>query len=191
MKSHAKMPTMNVALPKPMSLAEFLEWEEKQKLRYEFDGFQPVARTGGTVGHACIQTNLATSIVGRLRGRPCEFFGSNLKIQVGGDHIRYPDSFVTCSPCNNKSTVHGPCCHLRGFEPDHGEHRPYRQGPRISGDAVRPALCHARAGLRRRHRLCSHRRRMDRSCSTGGRHSFHAGNRRRASCRRALPRSRL
>ena len=44
---------MNVALRKPMSLAEFLAWEERQELRYEFDGFQPVAMTGersGTIG---------------------------------------------------------------------------------------------------------------------------------------------
>ena len=39
---------MDVALRKPMSLAEFLAWEERQELRYEFDGFRPVAVTGGT-----------------------------------------------------------------------------------------------------------------------------------------------
>jgi len=30
-----------------MTLAEFLEWEERQPLRYEFDGVGPVAMTGG------------------------------------------------------------------------------------------------------------------------------------------------
>ena len=39
---------MNVALRKPMTLEAFLAWEERQELRYEFDGFQPVAMTGGT-----------------------------------------------------------------------------------------------------------------------------------------------
>lgn len=39
---------MNVALRKPMALPEFLAWEERQELRYEFDGVQPVAMTGGT-----------------------------------------------------------------------------------------------------------------------------------------------
>ena len=34
---------MNIALRKPMTLTEFLAWEERQELRYEFDGFQPVA----------------------------------------------------------------------------------------------------------------------------------------------------
>jgi Uma2 family endonuclease len=92
------MPAMNLALRKPMSLAEFLEWEERQELRYEFDGVAPVAMTGGTRGHAAIQRNLAYALTGRLRGKPCQFFGSDLKIQVADDHIRYPDGMVVCSP---------------------------------------------------------------------------------------------
>jgi len=47
---------MNLALRKPMTLAEFLEWEERQPLRYEFDGTNPVAMPGGTKNHARIQT---------------------------------------------------------------------------------------------------------------------------------------
>jgi hypothetical protein len=39
---------MNVALRKPMTLEQFLAWEERQELRYEFDGFGPVAMAGGT-----------------------------------------------------------------------------------------------------------------------------------------------
>ncbi len=96
---------MNLAVRKPMSLAEFLEWESRQVLRYEFDGFQPVAMTGGTRAHADIQANLATALRNRLRGKPCKFYGSDLKIEVDGKKIRYPDGFVTCSPGDNKSTV--------------------------------------------------------------------------------------
>jgi hypothetical protein len=36
---------MSAVLQRPMTLAEFLDWEEGQELRYEFDGFQPVAVT--------------------------------------------------------------------------------------------------------------------------------------------------
>ncbi len=36
------------ALAKPMTLESFLAWEERQELRYEFDGFRPIAMTGGT-----------------------------------------------------------------------------------------------------------------------------------------------
>ena len=75
------MAAMNLAVRKPMSLAEFLEWEERQELRYEFDGVEPSAMTGGSLRHAAIQRNLAMAIGNRLRGKPCQFFGSDLKIR--------------------------------------------------------------------------------------------------------------
>ena len=95
---------MNVTLRKPMTLQDFLAWEEKQPLRYEFDGFRPVAMTGGTEAHAAIQRNLLYSLTGRLRGTPCRPYGSELKIQVAG-RIRYPDAFVVCTPVPPRSTV--------------------------------------------------------------------------------------
>jgi hypothetical protein len=85
-------------VPKPMTLAQFLTWEERQELRFEFDGVRPIERLSGTVAHAHIQTNLAVAIGGRLRASTCHFYGSSLKIQVALDHIRYPDAFVTCAP---------------------------------------------------------------------------------------------
>jgi Uma2 family endonuclease len=96
---------MNLALRKPMTLAEFLPWEERQPLRYEFDGVGPVAMTGGTRAHAAIQANLATALTTRLRGRPCRFYGSDLKIRTAEDHIRYSDGFVTCTAGENASTM--------------------------------------------------------------------------------------
>ena len=96
---------MNVALRKPMTLAEFLEWEERQALRYEFDGVAAIAMTGGTRAHADIQRNLAIAIGGRLRGKPCRFYGSDLKIKTADDHVRYPDGFVTCTGGENASTM--------------------------------------------------------------------------------------
>jgi Uma2 family endonuclease len=81
--------------PPPMTLAEFLDWEERQELRHEFDGFAPVAMTGGTRAHETVGVNLLIALGSRLRGSPCRVYGSNLKIEVAG-RIRYPDAFVTC-----------------------------------------------------------------------------------------------
>ena len=96
---------MSLALRKPMTLAQFLDWEERQPLRYEFDGIGPVAMTGGTAGHADIQANLAAALRTRLRGRPCRFYGSDLKFQVAEGHIRYPDGMVVCSPIDRTARV--------------------------------------------------------------------------------------
>jgi Uma2 family endonuclease len=87
-----------------MTLADFLAWEDKQDLRYEFDGFQPVAMTGGTAAHAFIQRNLAIAVGGRLRGQPCQFVGNDLKIEVAG-RIRYPDGFVVCTPLSAQAKL--------------------------------------------------------------------------------------
>ncbi len=43
---------MSVSVRRPMTIDEFLAWEEGQELRWEFDGFEAVARTGGTAGHS-------------------------------------------------------------------------------------------------------------------------------------------
>ena len=95
---------MSIAQQRPMTREQFLAWEERQEQRYEFDGFQPVAMTGGTAAHAVIQHNLHTVIGGRLRGGPCRFYGSDLKIEtVNG--IRYPDGFVVCSPVGPRATA--------------------------------------------------------------------------------------
>ena len=42
--------------------------------------------TGGTVAHSAIQRNLITALATRLRlrGTPCQPYGSHLKIQVAG-----------------------------------------------------------------------------------------------------------
>ena len=91
-------------LPPPMTVSEFLAWEETQELRWEFDGIAPVAMTGGTVAHEVIQNNLVAALNARLRGRPCRAYGSSLKIEAAGA-IRYPDAFIACSPMSPRDTV--------------------------------------------------------------------------------------
>jgi len=95
---------MNVALRRPMTLDEFLAWEREQDLRYEFDGTQPVAMTGGTVAHSVIATNLVRALEDRLRGGSCRAFRGDLKILVAGQ-VRHPDAVVTCSPVANDADV--------------------------------------------------------------------------------------
>jgi Uma2 family endonuclease len=88
---------MSAALKPKMTLEAFLDWECRQEIKYEFDGFRPVAMTGGTWSHAAIQRDLIGLLYNRLRNHRCQEFGSELKIQAGHS-IRYPDAFVVCSP---------------------------------------------------------------------------------------------
>ena len=88
---------MSQAQPKPMTSDEFLAWEANQELKWEFDGLQPVAMTGGTRAHAVIQVNLLRALANRLDGKPCQAYSSDLKIQTGPGY-RYPDASVSCTP---------------------------------------------------------------------------------------------
>jgi Uma2 family endonuclease len=94
---------MNVALRKPMTLAEFLAWEERQEFKHEFDGLGPVAMSGGTAGHSAIQGNLASYLIPRLRGNPCSYHGSDLKFITAEGTVRYPDGMVVCDPIDRKA----------------------------------------------------------------------------------------
>jgi Uma2 family endonuclease len=87
-----------------MTLEDFLVWEERQPLRYEFDGWQPVAMTGGADTHETIGGTLRALLRDQLRGNPCRVRGPTLKIEVMG-RIRYPDAFVYCSPVVPGATV--------------------------------------------------------------------------------------
>jgi Uma2 family endonuclease len=95
---------MSIALHQPMSLAEFLAWEERQELRWEFDRFQPVAMTGGTFAHEAIGGNIQFALRSRLGTGSCRVCGPTLKIE-GAGRIRYPDAFVVCTPILPRSTV--------------------------------------------------------------------------------------
>jgi Uma2 family endonuclease len=105
MRNRATLLSMNLTVRKPMTLAEFLAWEERQEQRYEFDGSEPVAMAGGTATHADIQANITTALRSRLRGKPCKFYGSDLKILVGDSSSRYPDGMVVCSPVAPTATA--------------------------------------------------------------------------------------
>lgn len=95
---------MSTALRKPMTLDEFLAWEERQELRHEFDGFRPVAMTGGAYAHDVVAMNLAIALGTRLRGTRCRPHGPNLKVLSNGK-IRYPDVLVMCQAQGNTETI--------------------------------------------------------------------------------------
>ena len=95
---------MNVAVRHPiMSLEDFLVWEARQEVKFEYDGFEPVGMAGGTINHARIQTNLAISVGSRLRGGPCEFLGSDMKL-VSMNRARYPDGQIVCGSGEPRAT---------------------------------------------------------------------------------------
>jgi Uma2 family endonuclease len=97
MPSRARVSSMNVALRKPWTQEQFFSWAETQETRYEFDGFQPVAMTGGSNNASAIGTNLIGILFGRLRGSGCRPLGPDAGVETVNSSVRYPDALVTCS----------------------------------------------------------------------------------------------
>jgi Uma2 family endonuclease len=89
---------MNVALRQQrMTREQFFEWAEAREERYEFDGFQPVVMTGGTLSHNQITLALHRALYARLRGSGCQPMGPDAGVATIGEAVRYPDAVITCT----------------------------------------------------------------------------------------------
>ena len=72
----ATVNAMSATFPVPtMTRDQFLNWAEAQGGRHEFDGFQPVAMTGGNLNHNQIAINILVALRGRLGGTGCRPHG--------------------------------------------------------------------------------------------------------------------
>ena len=91
------------ALPKPISLDEFIAWQERQELRFEYDGLDIEAMTGGTIAHARIQANLIAALTPRLRGGPGFLVGGEVKVRTATS-VRYPDAMAICANADGRAT---------------------------------------------------------------------------------------
>jgi len=106
MPQHATQAAMNIALRKPqMTRDEFFAWAQTQDIPYEFDGFEPVAMTGGNINHDDITFNVRTALRARLKNGPCRPLGPNAGVATIGDAVRYPDALVTCSKVSGNAHV--------------------------------------------------------------------------------------
>lgn len=90
-----------MALPqtKP-SLAEYLEWENRQDGRHEFHRGGIFAMVGVSRVHGIASGNIFVALKQHLKGSSCRVFTESLKVQVAEDSIFYPDVFVTCDPAD-------------------------------------------------------------------------------------------
>ena len=86
MRNRATLSPMNLAVRKPMTLAEFLAWEERQEQRYEFDGSEPVAMAGGSLRPMPTfrRNHYDRASKPLARQSRASSYGSDLKILVGG-----------------------------------------------------------------------------------------------------------
>ncbi len=87
-----------------MTPEEYLEWEAKQELRYEYIDGEILAMTGGTIPHNKVYFNLYTAVRPHLSQRGCEPYVADVKVQANeNSRYFYPDLVVTCHPYDLKA----------------------------------------------------------------------------------------
>jgi Uma2 family endonuclease len=77
--------------------AEYLALERAAEFKSEFFAGEMFAMAGGSPVHSLVATNLAGEFRGKLKGRPCVPYNSDLRIQVQATGLMtYPDLSVIC-----------------------------------------------------------------------------------------------
>lgn len=88
MQSHARV-----------SEEEYLARERSAQMRSELISGEIVARAGASARHNALARNVLFSLTGRLRGKPCQPYPSDLRIHVPATGLyTYPDVSVVCAP---------------------------------------------------------------------------------------------
>ena len=83
----------------PLTLEEYLEYEEHSRVRHEYLAGEIFAMTGVTKEHNRIAGRFYLALANHLQGGPCEPFISDVKVklQVNRDnYVYYPDVMVVC-----------------------------------------------------------------------------------------------
>jgi Uma2 family endonuclease len=81
-----------------MSPDEYLDWEAKQELRYEYIDGEIIVMTGGSIAHNDLALNLYRALYPHLRQRGCRVNVADVKVQAKeNSRYFYPDLLVTCN----------------------------------------------------------------------------------------------
>ncbi|MDJ0730177.1 MAG: Uma2 family endonuclease [Crocosphaera sp.] len=119
-----------------MTAEEYLQWEEKQPLKYEYMDGEVYAMTGGTIPHNTIALNLASTLKNHLRNKGCKIQINDVKVQLSEQGpYHYPDVVVSCDERDQKAFkfLQYPCLIIEVLSPrteafDRGKKfRNYRQ----------------------------------------------------------------
>ncbi len=76
---------------------EYLTRERKSEYKSEYFNGEVFAMTGASRNHNLIAINIASELREQLRSRPCEVYGSDMRVRIPTrDLYTYPDVVVVC-----------------------------------------------------------------------------------------------
>ena len=80
-----------------ISIEEYLEMENASPEKHEYYRGEVFAMSGAKVPHVRITDNILTALKHKLKGKPCQPFGSDLRIHVEANTLfTYPDISIIC-----------------------------------------------------------------------------------------------
>ncbi|MGD1700655.1 Uma2 family endonuclease [Dapis sp. BLCC M229] len=95
-----------------MTPEEYLAWEEKQPMKYEYLNGKVYGMTRETLPHNDIALNLASALKSHLQGKSCKVQIADTKVGVSSNGLFfYPDIVVSCDPRDRESRniIYYPC----------------------------------------------------------------------------------
>ena len=88
---------MQKAIAKYLSPAEYLQWEEQEEEKHEYEDGVIYGMAGASEAHIIITDNFTALLVPKLRGSQCRSFSSDMRVEITEKNIYYyPDLLVTC-----------------------------------------------------------------------------------------------
>lgn len=80
-----------------MTIEEYLSFEETATDKHEFHDGEVLAMSGETFEHSRVISNLNRIVGNRLRGGPCQFLESNMRIRIDeANRYVHPDGSIVC-----------------------------------------------------------------------------------------------
>ena len=82
----------------PMTVDEYLAFEERSPERHEYVEGHVYAMSGAMLRHGAIIRNIVVGLHPRVRSARCHLFFEGVKVRIGDERIYYPDVVVACGP---------------------------------------------------------------------------------------------
>src|SRR5690606_19374434 len=81
----------------PLSIEEYLEMENAAAEKHEYFRGEVFAMSGAKLAHNKVVGNLYFALRKKLQGKPCQPFGSDLRIHIEANTLfTYPDISIVC-----------------------------------------------------------------------------------------------
>src|SRR3954465_111614 len=95
----------------PLSLDEYLAWENNAPRKHEFVAGRVYSMAGTTQRHNAIVRNIAFHITRHTQGTTCQPFW-DLKVRAAADRVYYPDVGIVCTPHDGETVIYDDPCLL-------------------------------------------------------------------------------